>query len=148
MNQPNFLFQTLKVTESNHVEPQKGDSPLPSAFLPTLLPSSVRSEVLLDLSRTLLKIPRGFQSKQVTMKAVLEVTRKEATVTSKADLWIPSVYSSSAALLVHRLGSSAGLRWAPKEEQPTLISPSKPGYFTSGVKTVRYGTVGHGIGFM
>lgn len=148
MNQPNFLFQTLKVTESNHVEHRREILPFHWPSCPLFLPSSARSEGLLDLSRTLLKISRGFQSKQVTMKAVLEVTRKEATVTSKADLCIPSVYSSSAALLVHRLGNSAGLRWAPKEEQPTLISPSKPGYFTPGVKTVRCGTVGHGIGFM
>ena len=53
---------------------------------PLFLPISVRSEVVLDLSRTLLRISSGFQSKQVTMKGVLEVTRREAIVTSKADL--------------------------------------------------------------
>ena len=40
----------------------------------------------LDLSRTLLRISSGFQSKQVTMKGVLEVTRREAIVISKAAL--------------------------------------------------------------
>lgn len=53
---------------------------------PLFLPISVRSEVVLDLSRTLLRISSGFQSKQVTMKGVLEVTRREAIVISKAAL--------------------------------------------------------------
>lgn len=33
-----FFFQTLKVTESNHVEPQEGDSTFPSVFPPTFSP--------------------------------------------------------------------------------------------------------------
>lgn len=43
MNQPDFLFQTFKVTESNHVEPQKGDS------LPISLPAHPFSLGLLEL---------------------------------------------------------------------------------------------------
>lgn len=75
MNKPAFLFQTLKVTESNHMEPQNGDSPFPSVLLPTLSSHySVRSGVLLVLSKTLFRISRGFQSKQVTVNATFEIT--------------------------------------------------------------------------
>lgn len=35
MNQPNFLFQTLKVIESNHMEAQKGNPA--HTFSPVLL---------------------------------------------------------------------------------------------------------------
>lgn len=45
-------------------------------------------------------------------------------------------------------GNVVGLRWEPEEEQPTSISPTKPGDFTSGIKPVRLGTKEHGIGFM
>lgn len=38
-------------------------------------------------------------------------------------------------------------QWGPNEEEPSVMSPSKPGCFTSEMKPVRHGTMGHGIGF-
>lgn len=77
------------------------------------------------------------------MKGLLEVTRREAIVTSK-DLetfnvqpWEFSWYTGLGTLLC--------LRWEPKEEQPILISPSKPGCFKSEIMTMRLRTMEVGL---
>lgn len=108
MNQPDFLFQTLKATESNYLELQKGDSPFHQSSCPLFLLSSVRSGVLLDLSRTLLRISSGSQSKQVTLKAALEITGREAKVIRTAGLCMPLC---TAVLLLSR-AQAQGFCWS------------------------------------
>lgn len=59
------------------------------------------------------------------------------------------MYSNAVSLLVHRFGNSVGLSGSPRKSKPTtLISPSKPGYFASGIKPIKHVTMAHGIGFM
>ena len=101
-----FFFRLWKSQNQIMWSHKREISPFHRSSCPLFLPMSVRSEVVLDLSRTLLRISSGCQLKQVTMKGVLEVTRREAIVTSidletfSVQPWEFSWYAGLGTLLV------------------------------------------------